>query len=289
MTDPSSDKNFTTRHLKPEKTSAQPARPGTGPLDYAMPWIIELRVVGTPSVLQVQVRELISVGRADKDRGINPDIDLDPFRGYQLGVSRRHAVISARNSRVTLMDKGSSNGTFINGAQLEPEQEYRVRHGDTIAFGRLALQVFFVVTPSSHEKNHMPYNEVIIPIIASDQTVLVVEDDEKVANAIGSVLEQAGFSYVWKGSVIDAMTYINTALPSIIILELMLPDRSGLEVVQFVRSRPEGASIPLMVVTSATGGYQMGQAIEAGVDVFLTKPVGIDELLTGLSKVVAEI
>jgi CheY-like chemotaxis protein len=278
----------TQKIIMPESVPAGPPSQGTGPLDYAMPWIMELRVVGTPSVLQVEVKESMAIGRTDKDTNTTADIDLAPYRAYQNGVSRRHATISARNSRITIRDEGSSNGTFVNGARLDPNQYYRLRHGDTVSFGKLAVQVFFVVTPSSHEKHDSPFSEVIIPTIGNGHRVLIVEDDEKVARALGSVLEQAGFVYSWQGNVTNALIEVDEKLPSLMLLELMLPDRSGIELIDYVRNQPGGETLPLIVVSSASGGYQMGQAIEAGADVFLTKPVGVDELLRGVSKVIAE-
>jgi DNA-binding NarL/FixJ family response regulator len=44
--------------------------------------------------------------------------------------------------------------------------------------------------------------------------------------------------------------------------------------------------VPLVIISGVTGGYQMGQAIDAGVDIFLTKPVGVDELLRSFTKVI---
>ncbi|NOK86031.1 MAG: hypothetical protein GFH27_549395n53 [Chloroflexi bacterium AL-W] len=286
MTDDSS--RFYTNRLVPDDLPLAPAHRGTGPLDYAMPWVIELRVVGTPSVLQVQVHESMVVGRSDKDSIRRPDIDLEPYRAYHLGVSRRHAVISARNSRVTIRDEDSSNGTYINGERLPPGKGYRLRHGDTLMFGKMELQVFFVVTPTSHEKHQTIFKEITIPSIGTGQKVLVVEDDEQVSRALGSILQQAGFEYQWHATVSAAMTYFEEYQPSLIITELILPDRSGVELINYVRSQATRPNTPVIVVSAAMGGYQMGQALEAGADVFLTKPVGIDELLTGVRKVMEE-
>lgn len=259
---------------------------GTGPLDYLVPWVIELRIVGTASVIQVEVSEALTIGRSDKDKRTMPEVDLADFEGYAMGVSRQHAVISARNSRITIRDVGSANGSYINGARLQPEIEYRLRHGDHLTIGKLQFQVFFVVTPSSYEKNDTAYTDISIPRIGSGQRVLVVDDDQGVARAIGHVLEQAGFVAVHAESVSQAITLIDRDCPAAVVTELILPDLSGLELVTYVRRMPGGESIPLVVVTGAAGGYQMGKAIEAGADIFLTKPVGADELVQGFSKIV---
>ncbi|MDX2077582.1 MAG: response regulator [bacterium] len=275
-----------TRHLNPDVVSNLPPRIGTGPLDYAIPWVIELRIVGTPTVLQVKVTESMTIGRGDADSPKRPEVDLAPYNGYEHGVSRTHAIISARNSRVSIRDLGSSNGTFLNGGRLDAGQEYRLKHGDTIMFGRLELQLFFVVTPSSYEKEDMPFYEVIIPTIAKGDKVLILEEEEQVAHAIKSVLEQAGFFAIWAANLTQALTLVEHNMPDIILMELMLSEGNGINLIQFVRKHAKGANVPIVVVSGSTGGYQMGQAIDAGADMVLTKPVGIDELLRGMSKVV---
>ncbi|MDX1993819.1 MAG: response regulator [bacterium] len=275
----------TTRHLIQESVPKAVQR-GTGPLDYMMPWVIELRVVGTASVIQSEVSESVTLGRSDKEKRSIPDVDLADFNAYYMGVSRQHAVICARNSRITIRDLNSANGTYINNARLEPELEYRLRHGDHLTLGKLQLQVFFVVTPSSYEKNETSFSEITIPHIGSDQLVLIVDDDAKVANAIGAVLQEAGFRTHLVRNVAEAIALVESARPSAIVTELILPDMNGLELVRYIRTREVTQEIPLIVISSVTGGYQMGKAIEAGVDIFLTKPLGVDELMRSFSKIV---
>lgn len=283
----SAQSQLTTRHLSLENVPPVAPR-GTGPLDYLLPWVIKLRVVGTASIIETEVSRSMLLGRSDEKSAAKPDVDLGPFNGYQLGVSRQHANISARNSRITIRDLNSANGTFLNGGKLEPGKEYKLVHNDTIRLGKLELQCLFVVMPSSHEKNNTPFNEVDIQVIGSGQQVLVVDDDEKVASTIASVIKQAGFEVRVAHQVSEAMTLIDRQMPDVIIMELLLPDMSGLEIMDFVRGKDAGREVPFVVVTSATGGYQMGQAIDAGAEVFLTKPVGVDELLLTLSKLVKQ-
>ena len=68
--------------------------------------------------------------------GTLPDVDLTPFAGYRMGVSRRHSQIRYNDGGVPLksFDLGSSNGTFINGERLEAHYPYRIRHGDNTGF-----------------------------------------------------------------------------------------------------------------------------------------------------------
>ncbi len=285
MSEKSQNRRNTTRHLSPENVPPVAPR-GTGPLDYMIPWVIELRILGTADVIQIEVAESIIVGRSDKKKDAVPAVDLEPYNAYFQGVSRQHAVISARNSRITVRDLGSSNGTYLNAGRLEPGKEYRLRHGDEISFGKLRTQVFFVVTPSSYEKNETQFDEINIPIIGSGQRVLILDEDEKTLALMGSVLEQAGFACDKATAVSQALIKAQNNMPTALVLELMLSQSNALDLVRYIRSQDGGDDVPIVVVTGVTGGFQMGQAIDAGVDVFITKPVGIDELLRSFSKIV---
>ncbi len=276
-----------TRMLDVDDTHAKRPRRGTGPLDYLVPWVIELRLVGTPSVLQVQVREAMVIGRMDRDRLAYPDIDLEPFNAHLLGVSRQHTAISARNSRMTVRDLHSVNGTYLNGERLMPDRDYVLRHGDVLMLGRLQLQVIFVLTPSSYEKNNHPYADVDIPILGSGQRVLILEEDTHVAQTISTVLEQAGFTVMMTTNIDEALYITEENMPQAVVTELILGNRSGLDFVSLMRERG-GDDMPIVVVSGAVGGYQMGQAIDAGVDVFLSKPVGVDELIRSFTKILPQ-
>lgn len=285
MSDESINSDGQTRHLVPENLpDAIPG--GTGPLDYSMPWVIKMRVVGTPDVIQIEVREQIILGRSDRKSPVMPDVDLNPFQAHLHGVSRNHAKISARNSRITIRDLGSANGTFLNEGRLKPDVEYRLRHGDRLMLGKLTLQVMFVVMPSSYEKYETQYNDVDIVKIGSGQRVLLVDDDEKVAGIISSVLKQAGFEIIIAYSGSEALTLFEKRNPSVVLLELLLPDMGGMEVVHFIRERDPDRTVPIIVMSGATGGYQSGQAVSAGADIFLSKPVGVDELMQSFGELV---
>jgi CheY-like chemotaxis protein len=278
-----------TRRIQIDDVEFAKPRHGTGPLDFLIPWVIELRIMGTPQVLQIKISEHLVLGRDTDQDDAAPEIDLRPFNAHYLGVSRRHALLTARNSRVTIRDLDSSNGTFVNGGRLEPGQEYRLRHGDHLTLGKLMMQVSFVLVPSSSETSEEPYKDVTIPKIGSGQNVLLVDDDKRMIETISYVLERAGFNVRAVGTTLEAIQSMESGPADIVVMELMLPDRTGLDIVNYLRTRDDGTYTPIIIVSSITGGYQKGQAIEAGVDVFLSKPVGVDELMRSFNEVMAGI
>lgn len=279
-----------TRYLNEPVPEAKPMPDRvTGPLDDIIPWVIEFRVVGTHHIIKVPVKEVMVVGRADPKNNIQPDIDLTPYAAQALGVSRQHAIITVKNNRINIADYQSPNGTYINDNILAPKQEYRLRDGDKLRFGRLHLQVHFVVKPTASDatQEFAQLSNLDIPRLVDGQLALVVDDDQEVAHLIQLILQRSGYTVAHINSVTDAIIAFDERRPNIIISELLLPDRSGLELVRYVRSKAEQQNrVAIMIVSAATAGYQMGQALEEGVDIFLGKPFAVDEFVRGIKKLV---
>jgi CheY-like chemotaxis protein len=242
--------------------------------------VIEFRIVGTASTIQAQVHEAMIIGRGDPQSGVYPAVDLGPHSAFHLGVSRQHAVVLAKDNRIKVKDLGSVNGTRLNGFQLVAGQEYRLRHGDELEVGQIKLQVRFAVVPTSEGSGSQPVGAyATIPVIGNGERVLVVEDDSDVGKVFKLALQHAGFSVSVMENATSALGHFSQQLPDLVIMDLMLPDMSGVELIRFLRKQPGGDSVPVMVCSGAVGGYQMNQAKEMGVEHFLTKPVSVEDLL----------
>jgi hypothetical protein len=83
------------------------------------------------------------IGRKNQQSGYSPIIDLSALEGHKYGVSRRHATISYRDNWLILTDHNSTNGTFLNGHRLVPEQARVIRDKDTIRIGGIILHVTY--------------------------------------------------------------------------------------------------------------------------------------------------
>lgn len=77
------------------------------------------------------------LGRTDPVEDIHPDVDLGIYKGFDLGVSRRHAVILREEEQYSLEDLGSTNGTIVNREKIQPGEKTSLKEGDTIFLGRL--------------------------------------------------------------------------------------------------------------------------------------------------------
>lgn len=255
-----------------------PRRVTTGPLDEVLPWVLEFRIVGTASTIQLRVSEHMIIGRGDPARGAFPDVDLGVHGGHVKGVSREHAHIVASDDSITIKDNGSANGTRLNGHMLTPREPYRLRHGDEVTFGQLAVQVLFAVVPLMKDDSKL--EDTAIPNVGGGLNALVIEDDTDVASVFGMILEQAGFKVNVVHTGAAAIGHMSMALPDAVVLDLMLPDMDGLDLAKYIR-KEEGTDkhVSLVVASGVTGGFQKNRALEAGADLFLGKPVGVDELV----------
>lgn len=103
--------------------------------------VIHIRDATEPVILKPAVRTVL--GRHDNTSTTRPDIDLTPFGALEKGVSRTHAAIERSEDTLTLIDLGSSNGTYLNGQRLTANQPRVLRDGDEIRLGKLVAHIYF--------------------------------------------------------------------------------------------------------------------------------------------------
>lgn len=263
----------------------------TGPLDKHRPWVIEFRVVGTASTMQVRVGDTMVIGRGDNASGFTPEVDLTSFDAFAKGVSRKHALITIKDQRLMVRDLNSTNGTRLNNVICKPGEEYRLRHGNELMFGTLRIQISFSVVPALTDTQTMPepdkekLSDATIPMIhGNGRRVLLIEEDKDVGLVFSAALEYAGYKVQIVNDVTKALGIVFQGMPDAIVLDLMLPDMNGLDLLRYVRKQKTGQQIPMLVISGAVGGFQMNQALGAGADVFMGKPIAVDELVQALGK-----
>jgi DNA-binding response OmpR family regulator len=107
--------------------------------------------------------------------------------------------------------------------------------------------------------------------------VLVVEDHHAIAQGLRENLELEGFEVRVSGDGIDAIQVASSWLPDLVLLDLMLPKRSGFDVLAAIRAR--GADMPVMVVSARGSEAEKVRALRAGADDYVVKPFGLLEVL----------
>ena len=140
----------TSRHETTASLNKGASAGGPSAVEESMPLVVNAPGATAPTLALVVINsgrrivlnpaDDLLVGRKDNQRGIYPDVDLGLDGGYDSGVSRRHAIISAQNGGFVLEDLASANGTFVNGQRLQAEAPTPIRHGDELKFGTLILR-----------------------------------------------------------------------------------------------------------------------------------------------------
>jgi CheY-like chemotaxis protein len=109
-------------------------------------------------------------------------------------------------------------------------------------------------------------------------TVLIADDDPRLSAALQFRLEQAGYEVYSAGSGRDILSQLEIERPDLILLDLMMPDMSGLEVLEYLQADPELASIPVLVLTAWGHAAVQSRCLELGARAFFSKPFSLREL-----------
>jgi two-component system KDP operon response regulator KdpE len=115
--------------------------------------------------------------------------------------------------------------------------------------------------------------------VSTSPTVLIVEDDRKMARVFATSLEAEGYRVLEASTGRRAMEEVRTRNPDVIVLDLGLPDIDGLELVPELRQH---TTVPILVVSARLQDADKVRALDAGADDYLTKPFSVPELLARL-------
>jgi two-component system KDP operon response regulator KdpE len=118
------------------------------------------------------------------------------------------------------------------------------------------------------------------------QRVLVVDDEPQILRALRTGLRAAGYDVDTAESVEGALAAAGLRPPDALILDLVLPDGTGTEVARELR---KWSAAPVIVLSAVGEEREKVAALDAGADDYVTKPIGIDELLARLRAVLRRV
>ena len=112
--------------------------------------------------------------------------------------------------------------------------------------------------------------------------VLVVDDEPQILRALGVILRNAGYEVATAATKSEALDAVSVRPPDAMVLDLVLPDGSGVEVTTEVRT---WSSLPIIVLSAVGDEREKVRALDVGADDYITKPFGTEELLARLRAV----
>jgi DNA-binding response OmpR family regulator len=114
--------------------------------------------------------------------------------------------------------------------------------------------------------------------------ILVVDDEPEAVELVEFNLEQAGFAVITAADGTEALNKARTHSPSLIVLDLMLPEIGGLEVCKMLRRDAATAGIPIIMLTAKAAEIDRVLGLELGADDYITKPFSPRELVLRIKK-----
>lgn len=115
--------------------------------------------------------------------------------------------------------------------------------------------------------------------------IYIVEDDQNIREIESFALKNSGYNVMDFDCAKDFYKKINDKVPQLILLDIMLPDEDGLDVVRKLRSMPETRKVPIILVTAKTTEIDKVKGLDIGADDYITKPFGVMELISRVKAV----
>jgi len=121
-----------------------------------------------------------------------------------------------------------------------------------------------------------------------EKTVLIIEDEADAAELFAEMMRVSGFRVVKTSSSTPALSLMATEKPDLIILDIMMPEVSGLDILRQMRQDSTLAAIPVVVVSAKSMPADIRVGMEAGASTYLTKPVGFLELKEAVERALGD-
>lgn len=116
--------------------------------------------------------------------------------------------------------------------------------------------------------------------------VLLIEDEPNIVVSLRYLLTRAGFDVDVEDNGARALAAALDNPPDVAVLDVMLPEMNGFEILEALRADPRGAALPVLMLTAKGQREDRERAIAAGANRFVTKPFSNADLLTAVQELV---
>jgi CheY-like chemotaxis protein len=128
----------------------------------------------------------------------------------------------------------------------------------------------------------------MIPIVRAEARVLVVDDDPEIVTFLATLLELEGIESTVATSAAAAMEKLEQGIPDLVLLDIAMPDRDGLDLCRALKKDPRTSGVPVFVVSARPGKDVVERALAAGAEEFIRKPFENHELIARIRDRLAE-
>lgn len=119
--------------------------------------------------------------------------------------------------------------------------------------------------------------------------IYVVEDEISIQNLIVYTLKQSNFEAAGFADATTFWSHMNANIPQLILLDIMLPDESGLQILKKIRTSPTFQKIPVMILSALGTEFDKVTGLDLGADDYLPKPFGMMEMIARVKNLLRRI
>jgi len=112
-------------------------------------------------------------------------------------------------------------------------------------------------------------------MIHCPKRILIVEDNKADVRLLKDILERRGYETLQTGDGLEAIKLALEHLPDLILMDIQLPEMSGLEVTRRLRGDDRSRHIPIVAVTALAMGWHERETLDSGCDAYIAKPISI--------------
>ena len=121
----------------------------------------------------------------------------------------------------------------------------------------------------------------------AQETILIVDDEVSVTELFSMMLEMEGYQVRVVHNVKSALQVLEQGKPDLILLDVMMPAASGLDLSRHVRNTPDLATLPIIMLSAKSQLEEVQEGLGAGANLYLLKPVSKNELIQAVRQVLA--
>ncbi len=120
------------------------------------------------------------------------------------------------------------------------------------------------------------------------KSVLIVEDEPFIIEALSFLLTREGFGVSSYSDGQGCVAFIEKTKPDLIILDMMLPNKSGMQILEELRNKPDFVNLPVLMLTAKGQKKDRVAAEQAGVSLFMTKPFSNKDIIQSVHRLLEE-
>ena len=114
--------------------------------------------------------------------------------------------------------------------------------------------------------------------------VLIVDDEPNIVTALEFLFRRSGYDVRVATNGAEALEQIDSYRPDVVLLDVMMPVKSGYEVCQKVRERPDLAGVRIVMLSAKGSEAEVSKGLSLGADLYITKPFSTQELVAAIDR-----